>query len=75
MYLIIFIYLFIVGCVLFYCCYQDFEILYIKVYVCVTNRNVKTFINYIFLMDSKEQLHNSLMMRPFLMYFKNCCCG
>ena len=25
MYLIIFIYLFILGCVLFYCCYQDFE--------------------------------------------------
>ena len=29
----------------------------------------------IFLMDLKEQLYNSLMMRPFLIYFKHCCCA
>ena len=42
--------------------------IYKGIYICVTNRNVKTFINNIFFfMDSKEQLYNSLMMRPFLM--------
>ena len=45
--------------------------------VCVFDKyeNVKTFIKlYIFYMDSKKQLYNSLI-RPFLMYFKCCCCG
>ena len=69
--MIILIYLFIAGCVLFIFVTKILK--YINKGVCVFDKygNVKTFINYIFFnMDSKNHLYNSLI-RPFLVCFKS----